>query len=308
MRERLSSFFESEFGRWVVISIILLNAVLLGVSTYPAVDLRYGALLDQLDHVFLVVFTVELVLRLYAAGSARAYVRDPWNVFDFILILLCWLPFGGALFTVGRMLRVLRTLRAISMFSSLRDIVTALLHSLPAMGHVAFLLGLLVYVYSVVGTHLSGAPAMFGKGDQLIGATVPHYFGSLHRTWLTLFQVVTLEGWNDILADVLAQHPLGWAYLVSYIFLGTFTLFNLFVGVIVSNLEAVTHKEEEQIEARIDALTAEVRALREALQAPRGYAPPRDRLNRDSDAAKSAAAKPAAAKPAAAGYRPPPTK
>lgn len=256
MRERLSSFFESEFGRWVVISIILLNAVLLGVSTYPAVDLRYGALLDQLDHVFLVVFTVELVLRLYAAGSARAYVRDPWNVFDFILILLCWLPFGGALFTVGRMLRVLRTLRAISMFSSLRDIVTALLHSLPAMGHVAFLLGLLVYVYSVVGTHL-------------FGATVPHYFGSLHRTWLTLFQVVTLEGWNDILADVLAQHPLGWAYLVSYIFLGTFTLFNLFVGVIVSNLEAVTHKEEEQIEARIDALTAEVRALREALQAPR---------------------------------------
>lgn len=152
---------------------------------------------------------------------------------------------------------MLRTPRTVALFPSLRNIITALLRSLPGMTHVAMLLWLLVYVYSVIGTNL-------------FGETVPHYFGRLHRTWLTLFQIVTLEGWNDILADVLAVAPWGWAYLVSYIFLGTFTLFNLFVGVIVGNLEEVTARREDETGARLAELAAEVRALRERMESGRG--------------------------------------
>lgn len=257
MRARVAAFFESSLGRNLVLAGILLNAALVGAGTYTSADGPMGALYDILDSGFLLLFTAEILLRLYAAGSARAYARDPWNLFDALLVAVCWMPGVGDYVSVGRTLRVLRTLRTVALFPSLRNIITALLRSLPGMTHVAMLLWLLVYVYSVIGTNL-------------FGETVPHYFGSLHRTWLTLFQIVTLEGWNDILADVLAVAPWGWAYLVSYIFLGTFTLFNLFVGVIVGNLEEVTARREDETGARLAELAAEVRALRERMESGRG--------------------------------------
>lgn len=261
MRERIAAFLESPFGRRGVMFLILLNAVLVGVNTYAEPDTSLDLILGKVDQVILILFTIELFARMIASPTAKAYVSDPWNVFDFIVVGACYLPGLGALMSVARTLRVLRTLRAIAVFPTLRRLVGALLKSLPGMGHVAFLLAILLYVYAVVGT------SAFGKD-------VPEYFGTLHRTALTLFQVVTLEGWNELLFAVLEKFSWGWIYFVSFIFLGTFTLFNLFVGVIVSNLEEVTSDQkeaeddarEESQTAKLDTLLVEVRALRQKVE------------------------------------------
>lgn len=261
MRERTAEFLESSFGKRLFMAIILANAVLVGVSTYSSSGTELDGVLGYIDGVIIGVFTLELLLRFYAAGSLRSFFEDPWNVFDLVVVTACYVPALGATMSVARTLRVLRTLRAIAVFPTLRKIVGALLRSLPAMGHVAFLLFILVYVYAVIGT-------------SIFGNDVPQFFGTLHRTALTLFQVVTLEGWNDLLFAVMEKYPYGWIYFATFIFLGTFSLFNLFVGVIVHNLEEVTSEpaqaarekaDKEEIDA-LQALVAEVRALRERVE------------------------------------------
>jgi voltage-gated sodium channel len=259
MRKQVSDFLDSNFGRRLILSIILLNALLVGVNTYSQPGSGLDAILSDVDKVILGIFTVEIVLRLFAAGSLKKYLSDPWNLFDVVVVSACYIPSLGAIMSVARTLRVLRTLRAVAVFPTLRRIVGALLRSIPGMGYVLLLLTILVYVYAVIGT-------------SIFGEAVPEYFGTLHRTGLTLFQVVTLEGWNDLLYTVMEKFPYGWIYFVTFIFLGTFTLFNLFVGVIVSNLEHVSsgQSEEEQrdkVEAeQIRLILDEVRSLRRQIE------------------------------------------
>jgi voltage-gated sodium channel len=263
MREQLSSTLDSNVGKNVVLGLILLNAALIGLETYPALARDHDALLEILDKGILILFTVEIFVRLFAAGSPKRFFRDPWNVFDTIVVGVCWLPFGGSYISVARLLRVLRVLRAATLFPQLRRLVATLLRSIPAMGHIGLLLGILLYGYAVIGTFL-------------FRETVPQFFPTLHRSALTLFQVVTLEGWNEILFATLEHHPYSWIFFVSFIFLGTFITFNLFVGVIVDNMDNAREEEKEEEEnvfegkvlAELAALREEVRTLRADRDAP----------------------------------------
>ncbi len=224
MRKRIAHILNTGLGRNLVLGLIILNAILLGMETYPTVEEKWKELLHAADWIILLLFTVEIFLRYYASGSVRAYLKDPWNVFDFLVVGVCWLPFGSRYVSVARILRVLRVLRAMSIFPDLRQLVVTLLRSLPSMAHIALLLVILIYTYAVVGTFIFREVA-------------PGQFGSLHRTALTLFQVVTLEGWNEVMEAVLPAHPWAWIYFLTFIFIGTFVVFNLFVGVIVNNLQ-----------------------------------------------------------------------
>jgi voltage-gated sodium channel len=252
MRERVSELLESQGGKNAVLILILLNALLMGAETYPYVSENHGALLAVLDKLILVLFSIEIVVRLYAAGSLKKYVSDPWNLFDVAVVGVSWLPIGGSYVSVARLLRVLRVLRAATIFPQLRKLVSTLLKSIPAMGHIGLLLAILLYGYGVVGT-------------VLFSETVPEFFPTLHRSILTLFQVVTLEGWNEILFACLEHHPYSWIYFVSFIFLGTFITFNLFVGVIIENMEKARDEEdkveEEAFEKKVLTELAELRKL-----------------------------------------------
>lgn len=250
MRDRIRSFLESKAGTNVFLGAILVNAVAVGVNTYTAPGTVLDHALNTLDYVILAVFTVELLMRMVAAGSWRVWLKDPWNVMDFVIVAICYIPSVGSLAGLARTIRILRTLRAVVAFPDLRKIVAGLLKSLPGMTHVATLLLMLMYMYAVIGT------AIFGDA-------APQYFGTLHRSVLTLFQCVTLEGWNSIMEAVLPAYPYGWVFFVSYIFLATFILFNLFVGVIVSNLEEVTaSSKEEEEDTELKQVLKEVRELR----------------------------------------------
>lgn len=231
---------EAPFFQRFILAVILFAGVLVGVETDPAVMQRAGTLLHALDRVVLAIFVAELVLRLLAEGSRPwRFFRDPWNVFDFVIVAICLLPFHTEFAAVLRLARVLRVLRLVTAVPRLQILVGALLKSVPSMGYVALLLSLHFYVYAVVGV------TFFGQTD-------PDHFGSLGRAGLTLFQIVTLEGWVDIMEVQTAAFAQPWipvAYFVSFILFGTMIMLNLLIGVIVNGMDEAREETEDSARA-----------------------------------------------------------
>ncbi len=216
-----------------IVAVILLAGVVAGLETSPAMLERHGPLLLGLDKFILGVFIVEALLKMAAQGRQPwRYFADGWNVFDFLIIVVCLLPVGGPFAAVLRLARALRLLRLVSALPKLQLLVGALLKSLSAMGYVSLLLALLFYIYAVAGI-------------QLFGKTDPVHFGSFGTTFLTLFRLVTLDNWADILNLQLAQVPAIKVaiYFVTFIVFGTMIILNLFIGIIMNSM-AEAHAEQ----------------------------------------------------------------
>jgi voltage-gated sodium channel len=116
-------------------------------------------------------------------------------------------------------------------FPELRLIVSTMLRSIPSMGHILMMLGLLLYVYAVLGLYL------FRELD-------PGRWGTLGAALLTLFQMLTLEGWVEVQAAVIEKQPFAWVFFASFVFVAVFVVVNLFIAVVLNNLETV--KVEQQ--------------------------------------------------------------
>ncbi len=264
-RARVARFVLAPLFQRVVIGLILLNAVTLGLETSASIMARWGHILLTLDAVLLWLFTAELALRFYAFRG-RLF-RDPWGLFDIVVITIAWLPAAGPL-SVLRALRILRVLRLISVLPSLRLVVEAMLKALPGMGSIVLLMALVFYVFGVMAT-------------KLFGDILPERFGTLGNTLFTLFQMMTLESWAEAnVRPILAQQPLAWMFFVPFILIATFVVLNLFIGVIVDSIQTLREsrgsaeaaaaqvaKEAAQSVAHLDSQTllAEIRALRQEI-------------------------------------------
>lgn len=248
-RQRLGALMESTAITRLVTVLIVLNAAILGIQTYPHLMADWGEVLLTLDQLILAVFIIELTLRFVARGLGL--LRDPWAVFDCLVVGVALVPASGP-FAVLRALRVLRVLRLISINPNMRRVVEALLSSLPGMGSIAMLLGLVFYVAAVMAT-------------QLFGAAFPEWFGSLGASLYTLFQVMTLESWSmGIVRPVMEQFPLAWMYFLPFILIATFMMLNLFIAVVVNAMQT-THEEEAKLappSPTEQVLLDELRALR----------------------------------------------
>jgi voltage-gated sodium channel len=230
---RVESIIESKLFHRGVIVLIFLNAVIVGLETYPNIHADYGELLRLADRSILYLFTLELALRFFAAGGLREFFKSGWNIFDLVIVAISFLP-ASQFFTVARLFRILRVLRAVSALPDLQRLVAALLRSLPSLGHISLLLVLLIYVYGAIGT-------------SFFATASPQYFGSLPRSALTLFGVITLEGWVGIMEEILPKMPWAWLYFVTFILAGTFVALNFFVGIIVNNLQSLTPEENNDL-------------------------------------------------------------
>jgi voltage-gated sodium channel len=253
----IASMVESPQFRHTVTALILVNAIIIGLDTYPEVRAVYGDILQTADRIVLYLFTAELVLRFLGASPPLAFFRSGWNIFDLVIVAIGFLP-ASEFFTVARLFRIVRVLRAISVVPDLQKVVAALLRSLPSLGHIAALLGLLIYVYAAIGT-------------SLFGTLAPQYFGTLHQSVLTLYAVITLEGWVTVMDEVLPHMPGAWIYFVTFILLGTFVALNFFVGVIVNNLQSVATEEVNDL--------AEIRKSLARLEARLQTEPSDEKLN-----------------------------
>lgn len=252
-RARLVSFLESARVQRVLVTLIVVNAITLGLETWPAAMHATGGALVAVDRTILAVFVVELATKLYAYGLR--FWRNPWNVFDFVVVGIALLPASGPL-SVLRAFRVLRLLRLVSIVPRMRFVVESVIGALPGLGAIVALLVLFFYVFAVMAT-------------KLFGASHPEWFGSLPASMFTLFQIMTLEGWAEIARALMAEYALAWLFFLAFILLATFTVLNLFIAIIVNAMQA-QHEADERAGVRPeDATAAELRRLREELAALR---------------------------------------
>ncbi len=258
-RARLRAFIEDARVQRAILVLILVNAVTLGLETSPSVMAVAGGPIHVLDKAILSVFVLEIAIRLYV-HRAR-FFRDPWSVFDFIVVGIALVPATGQ-FSVLRALRVLRVLRVLTIVPSMRRVVGALLAAIPGLGSIALVLMIIYYVFAVIATNL-------------FAASYPDWFGDIGRSLYTLFQIMTLESWSmGISRPVMENFPYAWAFFIPFILIATFTMLNLFIAIIVNAMQTFGEQEHrdtvqvvEQAREHIEAdVHAEVKALRADIQ------------------------------------------
>lgn len=245
-----SKWFES-----FIIAVILANAVLLGLGTSPRVEREYGDLLHLGNQVALGIFIAEALLKMLAlAPRPHRYFGDGWNIFDFSIIVLAFVPATGEFAMVSRLARLLRVVRLITTIRELRLIVAALVRAIPSVGHVMMLMSIVVYIYAIMGYHL------FHAHD-------PEHWRNLGISVLSLFRVVTLEDWTDIMYKAMELHSWAWVYFVSFVVVATFVTINMFIAVIINSLDEVKAEKLRELEAppSRDELLREIRATQAAL-------------------------------------------
>jgi voltage-gated sodium channel len=264
LRQRLGDWIESQRIQYLIIAIILANAVVLGLETSERVMAAWGPWLQGLDRIMLAIFVAEIGLKLYARGLG--FFRNAWNVFDFIVVGIALVPASGP-FAVLRALRVLRVLRLVSVMPRLRFVVEALLAAIPGIAAIAGLMAIIYYVFAVIAT-------------KLFGPSFPDWFGTLGESLYSLFQVMTLESWSmGIVRPVMEVYPWAWAFFVPFILVATFTMLNLFIAIIVNTMQTMHDQEKEETLEAMRSLTAEeaagleleVRSLRREVESLRDW-------------------------------------
>lgn len=231
-----------------IILIILINAVTLGLETSSYIRENYGNLLRFFDIFALTVYTIELLLKMLALRFR--FFKSGWNIFDFIIVAMAYIPATGPL-TILRAFRVLRVLRLVSSIPRLRVIIRSLVVSLPSIGWISFLLLIMFYIFSVLATNL-------------FGPTFPEWFGTIGESYYTLFQLVTLESWSmGIVRPIMDVFPWAWLFFVPFILLTSFVILNVFIAIVVGSMDDI--KSEEQAQAASDLMDQENITLAEQL-------------------------------------------
>ncbi len=221
-RKTLAARVESDPVQYFIIGVILVNAVILGMETDPGLMASYGTWLIAVDKLCLVIFIIELLVKL--ASYQTQFWRSGWNIFDLLVVGVALVP-GAGPWAVLRSLRVLRVLRLLTVVPSLRKVVAAFIHAIPGLLGVMVVMGIFFYTMGVLAT-------------LLFGATFPQWFGNIGGSFYTLFQIMTLESWSmGIVRPVMEVHPFAWAFFVPFIIIATFTILNLFIGIIVSTMQ-----------------------------------------------------------------------
>lgn len=250
IKQKLKFVADNNLFNYFILAIIIFSAILVGVRTDPLLDLEYNNLFTLLENIILAIFCIEILIRIFAEEKALNYFKDPWNLFDFIIVAACFIPFKDKAIYVLRLVRVLRTFRLFRAFPNLRPVVNGLISSISSVIFVAILLLIAVYIYAVIGV------SMFASVDTI-------HFGTLWRALFTMFQILTLENWNTIMLPANSAYPVGGPlYFISFIIIGTMIIMNLLLGIIVGNMSKALDKLNET-ESMKDYLNEDAKRERE---------------------------------------------
>ncbi len=249
----LYRFIEHPWFSHFILTVIIINATALGLETIPAVKGALGPALVVIDRCALWIFVVELALKLVV--HRHRFFTNGWNVFDFVIVGLAFLPASGT--SILRALRVLRVLRLISAIPSLRVVVQALVSAVPSMTTVIGLLMLFFYVFGVMAT-------------RLYAEAMPDKFGSLPQTFLTLFQLMIMDGWAEVIRGLMQLgHTTAALFFIIFVVISGFAVLNLFIGILVNamdraeSLDHALHPEDyrEEPADQLEALSAQIAEL-----------------------------------------------
>jgi len=223
-----------------VVAIILFSALVIGAKTYD-IPQHVLQVVSWLDVGITLFFLVELSVRFIGEPEKRRFFNNGWNLFDTLIVVISLIPIQDSeLALVGRLIRIFRVLRMVSVIPELRLLLNSLIKALPQLGYVVLLMFIIFYIYAAVGASFF--------------APINHeLWGDISIAMLTLFRVMTFEDWTDVMYETMVVYPLSWAFYLSFIFLTTFAFLNMVIGIVVSVMEN-EHAEEEKEQALADGV------------------------------------------------------
>ena len=234
MADRLARIVGAHWFTTTILAVIVVNAVVLGLETYQGLDERYGDELSLVNDVCFVIFVVELLLRIGAYGRRPwEFFRDGWNIFDFIVIGVAFLPGVRESSTLLRLARLARVVRIVRLFPDLRVLLAGVWRSVPPLFAIALATGMLLFVYGMVGWTLFA--------DEL-----PDDWGNIGRSMLTLFVMLTLENFPTYMDAGMEVHPWSWVYFVSFILIAAFVVINVLIGIVLNSMEEAREAEKRR--------------------------------------------------------------
>lgn len=237
LRLKVANFVENNRFVYFITALIVFNAITLGLETNHNVMDSYGDVLKYIDVTILIIFTIELLLKLFA--YRLDFFKSGWNIFDFAIVTIAWIPASGP-FSILRALRILRVLRLLSVVPQMRKVIGAIGHSIPGMTSVIGVLILVFYVAAVMATKLFG---------QHPDPNMQEWFGSIGASAYTLFQIMTLESWSmGIVRPTMELYPSSWIFFIPFIIITSFAVLNLFIGIIVDSMQTLNEKPEDEEE------------------------------------------------------------
>ena len=206
-----------------VIGVIIVNAAALAVLTYSDVDPQVAAVAHAIDRAALVFYTVEVVLRLISYGAKPwMFFRNPWNVFDFLIVVL--IPFLDGGTVIFRLVRLLRILRIFRFLPEARILMLSMIKSVAPLASLAVLILFLMFIYAMAGVYLFGQQA-------------PDRWGDIGTAMITLTVMLTLENFPDSFLGGLAITPWALLYFLSYMFFIVFTVLNILIGIVITAMD-----------------------------------------------------------------------
>ncbi len=247
MRQKMEILVTHVKFQTFIMCVIILNAITLGLETVSALGAENLYYLHVFDKVALSIFVIELCMKLFVYGID--FFKRPWCVFDFVVVGVSLVPASGNL-SVIRSLRVLRVLRLISAMPSLRVIVSTFLDSIPGIGAVAMLFSIIFYVFAVMSV-------------QMFGSEFPHYFENIGTSMFTLFQLMTLEGWVEVVNEIMVVYPWAGIFFILYILVSTFVLLNMVIAVVVN---VMSDEGIDPYTEKLDAIMKELQVVKAALE------------------------------------------
>ena len=241
----------------LVISIILVSALVIGVKTYALPEWAEG-LIVVLDWSITAFFLVEITVRFIGEEEKSKFFRNGWNLFDTMIVVVSLIPIQDSeMALIGRLVRIFRVLRMVSIIPELRVLLASLVRALPQLGYVALMMFIIFYIYAAVGA------TFFAEINPVL-------WGDIAVSMLTLFRIMTFEDWTDVMYETMAVYPLSWSLYLSFIFLSAFAFLNMIIGIVVNVLEEEHKLQAQQAAAEageptLGELQAEIRELKQLL-------------------------------------------
>ncbi len=246
LQARFNAIRSNKVFELFVIGIIIFSALVIGAKTYN-LSTGFEQGIQILDAGITLFFLTEIIIRFMGEDKKSNFFKSGWNIFDSLIVFISLIPIDNTdMALVGRLIRIFRVLRMISIIPELRILLNSLLKALPQLGYVMLLMFIIFYIYAAVGS------TFFHPINEEL-------WGNISISMLTLFRVMTFEDWTDVMYETMAVYPLSWIFYLSFIFFTTFAFLNMIIGIVVSVLEDERQASKaEIISEKEDALNDEI--------------------------------------------------
>jgi voltage-gated sodium channel len=236
LQQTLSLIISNRYFEFFMMGIIIFSAMLIGIDTFKLKPV-YQDIVFTLDQLISIIFLIEIVMRISSYEKPLEFFKDGWNVFDFLIVSMSLISLDNNNFVVARLLRIFRILRIITIIPELKGIINSLFRSSKSIGYIFILMFIIFYIFAIVGT-------------VLFEGTASGLWKDVGTALLTLFQVMTFEGWTDVMYESMEIYPSSWIFYLAFIFLTTFTFLNLIIGILLESLneEHETEKQKKESE------------------------------------------------------------